>query len=308
VSTDPNRPKVAFDHRDPGLRPFIEVEAKVTLAILADVEEGSRSAREIVAELADTATGDAEAGAREMSDQIPPLRRLLPVCREGCSYCCHGAVFASSPEILRIADHVRSRPDEEQRALRERAAAVASLVRGLDLEQRAAARVPCPLLDTATGRCGVYPVRPVACRAYNSGSVEACKAAFDAGEASPTIPINPALFHVAHAYSFGMMTGCAAAGLDAGPYDLAVGVDLALGGLAAGEDLAARWLRGERVLEAATPEATAAVQAGYGQALAELAEDLAGGRLDAAARVAKKLDPDARRRERNRKKRDKQKR
>jgi Fe-S-cluster containining protein len=288
---------VNFDHTDPGLRPFIEVEAKIILDVFEEARSEGRSARELVRAVADTATTDAEAGARQMSDQLPLTRRLLPVCQSGCSYCCKSAVFASTPEILRIADYVKeTRTPEELVALRARAEDTAQRIAAFDIEARAAARIPCPLLDDATGRCGVYEVRPVACRAYHSGSVEACKKGFDAGEASPMLPMNPALFHVAHAYSFGMMTACAASGVDPGPYDLAVSLPAALA-----EDLSERWAAGERVLPVTL--ISEQLRTNYQGTLRQLGEDLRAGRLEDAARVAAKLDPDAKRREKNRKKR-----
>ncbi|MBX3190397.1 MAG: YkgJ family cysteine cluster protein [Labilithrix sp.] len=294
-------PKVSFDHTDPGLRPFIEVEAKIILDVFAQARDEVWSARDLVERVADTATSDAEAGAREMSEQVPSTRRLLPVCQEGCAYCCHGPVFASSAEILRVAAHLRAtRSPDELAALRTRAKETAARVAPLDLEQRAVEKVPCPLLDQASGRCGVYPVRPIACRAYHSGSVEACKKGFDACETNPLLPINPALFHVAHAYSFGMMTACAAEGLDPGPYDLAVALPAALD-----DDLSARWVAGERVLPSTA--VSERMREGYVTTLGELSADLRAGRLDAASRVAAKLDPDARRRERNKKKRERRK-
>lgn len=291
------QPGVSFDHTDPGLRPFIEVEAKMIVEILDEGRASGAPAREIVAAVADTATEDAELGARETSDQLPMTRRLLPVCKEGCAYCCHQIVFASAPEILRIADHLKAtRTPEQLVRLRRHAGDIADRVKDLDLLERAKASVACPLLDETTNGCSVYPVRPIACRAYHSGSIDACKEAFDRCDANPIIPINPALFHVAHAYAFGMMTGCEARGLDPGPYDLAVALPAALD-----TDLSEGWLRGERSLPAT--KVSAAVREGYEQTLGELSADLKGGRLEAAARVAAKLDPDARRRERNRKKR-----
>jgi hypothetical protein len=140
-------------------------------------------------------------------------------------------------------------------------------------------------------------VRPIACRAYHSGSVEACKKGFDAGDANPMLPINPALFHVAHAYSFGMMTACAASGVDPGPYDLASSLPAALA-----EDLSDRWAAGERVLPL-TPMSEQ-LRVNYEGTLRQLGEDLRAGRLEDAARVAATLDPDAKRRAKNKKKRE----
>lgn len=292
--------EVSFNHRDPALRPFIEVEAKLARGALR--EEGLSPA-EIVAAVADAGTSDAEQGAREMSEQLPATKRLLPVCQEGCAHCCYTTVFASTPEIIRIADHLAAtRSEEELARLRERAAEAAKKVRDLDLDARAKAQVPCPLLDVASGKCTAYDVRPVPCRAYHSGDVTVCKKAFDAGEANPIVPINPVLFHVAHAYGFGMMTGCASDGLDVGPYDLAATLPVAL----AGGDLAARWLAKEKVF-AHTPLSDEA-RIGYEAVTRELVSDLNEGRLNDAERVALQLDPEARRRERNKKKRKRRKR
>lgn len=292
--------EVSFNHRDPALRPFIEVEAKLARGAL---RERGLAPTEIVAAVADAATSDAELGAREMSEQLPATRRLLPVCQTGCAHCCYATVFASTPEILRIASHVKAtRGEGELAALQARAAATAEKVRGLDLDARAKAQVPCPLLDVATGKCTAYDVRPVACRAYHSGDVAVCKKAFDGGEANPVVPINPVLFHVAHAYGFGMMTGCASDDLDVGPYDLAATLPAAL----AGADLDARWLAKEKVL----PHTPLSDQAriGYEAVLEELVADLREGRMNDAERVALSMDPDARRRERNKKKRERKRR
>jgi Fe-S-cluster containining protein len=292
--------EVSFDHRDPALRPFIEVEAKLARGALR--EEGL-SPSEIVAAVADAGTSDAEQGAREMSELIPATKRLLPVCQEGCAHCCYTTVFASTPEILRIADHLKAtRSGPELAVLQERAAETAKKVHDLDLDARARARVPCPLLDVASGKCGAYEVRPVPCRAYHSGDVTVCKKAFDAGEANPIVPINPVLFHVAHAYGFGMMTGCASDGLDVGPYDLAATLPAAL----AGTDLPRRWLAKEKVF-GHTP-LSKQMRIGYEAVTGELVSDLNAGRLNEAERVALQIDPDAKRRARNKKKRERQKR
>lgn len=288
--------EVSFDHRDPALRPFIEVEAKLARGAL---REKGPSPKEIVASIADAGTSDAEQGAREMSDQIPATKRLLPVCQEGCAHCCYATVFASTPELLRIAGHLQAtRSESELASLAQRATETAARVRDLDLDARARARVPCPLLDVPTGKCMAYEVRPIPCRAYHSGDVTVCKKAFDAGEANPVVPINPVLFHVAHAYGFGMMAGCASDGLDVGPYDLAATLPAAL----AGQDLERRWLAKEKVF-AHTPLSDEA-KIGYEAVLDELVSDLNAGRLNDAERMALRLDPDARRRERNKKKRD----
>jgi Fe-S-cluster containining protein len=99
-------------------------------------------------------------------------------CSKGCSYCCHMRVVATAPEVLRIAVFVEQTFSVEERAaLTRRVAATDEQARGMSDEAWGKARLPCPLL--VAGECSVYPVRPLDCRAYNSCSVAACRAAFD---------------------------------------------------------------------------------------------------------------------------------
>ncbi len=87
-------------------------------------------------------------------------------CRSGCANCCTLAVNATLPEALAIA----SRLDTVQQ---ERLAATVTRISS-HARQSADARVflagyrravgPCPFLDD-TGNCGIYPRRPLACRA-----------------------------------------------------------------------------------------------------------------------------------------------
>ncbi len=295
--------RVGLDHRDPMLRPFIEVEAKIVRETLGEMRAGGVPAREVVNEVAELVQQDAERAANTMSERLSGGRRLPLACAEGCSYCCWtSTVHASAPEILRIGSWLKEhRSPEELEALSERAGAAAKEIASLDLTGRARAKIPCPLLDIDTGRCTAYEVRPISCRAYHSGSVEACKKAHDDGEANPVLPIDPPLFKVAHAHGFGMMTALASEGLDAGPYDLAAALPVVLA-----SDLDERWLAGESVLPHTRLSEDAGV--GYEAVLGELVADLREGRLDVAEGIARRLDPEARRKERNRRKREKRKR
>lgn len=44
---------------------------------------------------------------------------------------------------------------------------------------------PCPFLDDATGRCGVYAVRPLACRQYACGRADVHTEPFDPAAGIP---------------------------------------------------------------------------------------------------------------------------
>lgn len=295
--------KVGLDHRDPVLRPFIEVEAKIVRETLGELSQRGESAQAIVAAVAEMVEKDAEEVAGAMAARLSSGRRLPLACSEGCAYCCYSStVHASTPEILRIASWLKERlTSEELTTLTARARAAAEQIAPLDLDGRAQAKIPCPLLDVAKGRCTAYDVRPIACRAYHSGSVEACKRAHDAGEANPILPIDPPLFDVAHAHGFGMMTALVSEGLDVGPYDLAAALPVALESA-----LDERWLSGKKVLPHTRLSEEAEV--GYELVLGQLVNDLRSGRLDVAEGIARRLDPDARRKDRNRRKREKRKR
>ena len=298
-----NERRVGLDHQDPMLRPFIEVEAKIVREVVGELMGEGAPAREIVGTIAEMVQTDAETGARSMSERVSGGRRLPLACAEGCSYCCHSStVHASTPEILRIASWLKEhRSPAELADLKARSAAAAERIAPLDLAGRAREKVACPLLDPTAGRCTVYEVRPISCRAYHSGSVEACKRAHDDGEANPILPIDPPLFQVAHAHGFGMMTALVSEGLDAGPYDLTAALPVALE-----SELDERWLAGEKVLPHTRLSEDASV--GYELVLGQLAADLREGRLNVAEGIARRLDPEARRKDRNRRKREKRRR
>ena len=286
--------RVAFDHTDPGLRPFIEVQAKVSMSILDEAKDDGRGAEQTVAELCETCHGFSEEGAREVTARVEPGRRLPIACEPGCDYCCYGTVFASSAEILHLAAFI-ARDPELARAVGERAAAAAHKVAGLSIDERAGARVPCPVL--ADGACSAYEARPLSCRAYHSCDRGLCERAFQEADARPVLPIVPTMFHIPHAHGFGMMAGLQSAGLDVGPYDLASALPVALADPAG---TAERWLAGEAVFAHSTSSESA--RQGYASTLDALVKDLQTGQLDTAEKLMRRLDPDTRRRERNKRK------
>jgi Fe-S-cluster containining protein len=105
---------------------------------------------------------------------------LLP-CRGGCSACCYGPFDVSVADIELLLEGVRRLPQKAQLEVRRRARALVEKMEALepgwcaphsvvDLgDQRfdrlceALADQPCPLLDD-TGRCRIYPDRPMICR------------------------------------------------------------------------------------------------------------------------------------------------
>jgi Fe-S-cluster containining protein len=287
--------RVTFDHDDPFTRPLVEGQARITAEALA--EDATPAA---LFTMVDEAHAFGDEAAEEASAALPETARMVPACKAGCAYCCYGTVFASAPEVLRIASHLTTcRPREEVARLAEELAKTAERIAGMTQEERQAARVPCPLLDVPTGRCTVYEVRPFSCRAYNSGDAAACQRAFERGDTNPVLPVNPLLFRGRHAVSFGMMAGCAHGGRDVGPYELT----RALADCLARPDAAERWLAGEKPMThtAASEEA----RDGYAQTMADLVGRLSAGEMRTLDKHLSRLDPDARRKARNKRKREK---
>jgi Fe-S-cluster containining protein len=88
--------------------------------------------------------------------------------------------------------HLEERFGPSQRVLlREKLSAAVERNDILSDEERWAARIPCALLDE-DGRCSVYAVRPLRCRAFHSVSQGDCRAAFEGtSDAPPTV--NPTI-------------------------------------------------------------------------------------------------------------------
>lgn len=95
----------------------------------------------------------------------------LPLaCTAGCSACCHVHVGVTPIEAV-VIWRVVGAYDE----LRARIGEQAALIRGTTDARRWTLRAACPLLDTTTGQCGIYQIRPFGCRAWNSEDAASCE-------------------------------------------------------------------------------------------------------------------------------------
>jgi hypothetical protein len=168
-------------------------------------------------------------------------------------------------EALRISAYLRTSLDPlGLTRLRARIEALAPQVAEMSLEERAKARLPCPLLDESTGQCTVHPVRPLLCRGYNSCDLGACLRMYESGDTRTPPPGN--VEHAAvHKYVFAGLVLGAGRDRDSGPLELIHALRTALADL----DAEARWLAGESVFQFAdtriarerTPEWRAFVEA-----------------------------------------------
>jgi Fe-S-cluster containining protein len=111
-------------------------------------------------------------------------------CHMGCQWCCHQAVFASTHEMIVLADYLEKRfSPKVLDEVKEKARAKEQHMAVLSPAETLKTSFPCPLLRK--GSCMVYPVRPMACRIYLSSNEKSCYAKFQ----RPDDPdILPALF------------------------------------------------------------------------------------------------------------------
>lgn len=112
-----------------------------------------------------------------------------PACRKGCHWCCVQTVAMSVFEAAPLVEHVRRTWTAEQRAaLLERCRSVlATLSTHATDADRIRQRIPCVFLQD-DGACGVYDVRPLACRVFNSQDLAACLRVFEQGDLSRPPP------------------------------------------------------------------------------------------------------------------------
>jgi Fe-S-cluster containining protein len=164
-------------------------------------------------------------------------------CREGCSFCCYNQVELTPPEALLIGHHVAQNfTTEEKDALRakvNRSLRLKAVKSKKDLA-RLRRQFPCPLL--LGGRCSIYSVRPLVCRAMHTFEAEACEQELQGGKLGPGE-------YYAHRYEFvwsissGLQNGCRELGCQTGILDLSQALhDYLVQG-----NPVERWISGEEV-------------------------------------------------------------
>jgi len=108
-------------------------------------------------------------------------------CHMGCQWCCNQAVFASTHEMVVVADYLEKRFSPDTIAeIKEKARVKEVQLTGLTPKEVLNTSLPCPLLRKGT--CMVYPVRPMGCRIYLSSSEKSCHAKFKNPEDPTAIP------------------------------------------------------------------------------------------------------------------------
>ncbi|MFN8575975.1 MAG: YkgJ family cysteine cluster protein [Candidatus Sericytochromatia bacterium] len=102
-------------------------------------------------------------------------------CKLYCTFCCHNQVSLTAPEVMLISDYIKNNfTKDEILSLKKRVDSLDKDVKGMNAFQRKKAKKACALL--IDNKCSVYPVRPLACKGWNSMSVKDCEDAFNSGE------------------------------------------------------------------------------------------------------------------------------
>lgn len=169
-------------------------------------------------------------------------------CSAGCGYCCHTLVSVSPPEAFYVAWHLETAFEPEAReALKARVMASAERTQGMDGGERYTAREPCPFLRQDDWLCGLHTARPLVCRAMHSGSLAACKKAYDNRDASVPAPTMAVFFKNTTAYMSAYVSALRPRGLAIYPVELS----MALRVIWREDNALARWLGGEDLFDPA---------------------------------------------------------
>lgn len=187
-----------------------------------------------------------------------PEAEPKPACARGCASCCHQRVEITAPEAFAIARWLNA---DAVRYARWGAKVEAAAQRhaGFSSKQQFAAQSPCPFIEE-DGACGIYAVRPIACRRAHSLDAEVCRELARDPSRELTVPVSESLDWNTSALVLGGYEGMAHAGVPPHQYELAQAVSLAL----SSPESEARWQRGEDVLSSAltkTADALAALLA-----------------------------------------------
>jgi len=109
------------------------------------------------------------------------------MCRKGCDWCCHQAVFAVTHELLYLREYVKNELSEEsEKQLEEMARKKSELTLQKPVKELRLLKAPCPFLQEHS--CQVYAARPMACRIYLSSSESSCKNEYDDPEDETQFP------------------------------------------------------------------------------------------------------------------------
>jgi Fe-S-cluster containining protein len=223
-------------HPDPYT--LVDITAGAEVAAALEILSTERTAAKVY-ELAVNALGLAQQEIDQMLEHTSSESR--PACSAGCAYCCAIPVAVSPPEALYIAACLRATLSAvEQVEVRARLRTRVEERQGWTVDERWAHKRFCIFLREDR-RCGIYSIRPLACRGYNSLSQAACETAFtDKGD---WVRVHAGVRELAAGVIYGLVLVSKELGLEWGRHEIEAAVLRAL----ETPDAAERWARGEQV-------------------------------------------------------------
>lgn len=202
-----------------GFASSVEQTATALLGAAPSHEELTQAAR-AVQEMAETALARNRANAS------------LVACGPGCGHCCVLNVAVLAPEAAAIADYlIRKHSAAELDLQRQRIDRLYAQTRWVTDDERVTLCRPCAFLD-ANRCCGIYPVRPLLCRALTSIDPETCRLAIALHTVDEAPPVVTYLFQAnLFRQAFIALAGALGnAGLDTGSRELTEAVKIQFDG------------------------------------------------------------------------------
>jgi Fe-S-cluster containining protein len=230
----------------PGESPFgvtgLEMEARRSGRIATtEVLKRDRTPLAVV-QIAEKASETAERALALTMATSPPA--MPSACQPGCAWCCYKTVGTAAPEVLRIADYLRTHLSPE--ALQ---ATVDRIIRFDDErrlahpDKRSKAR-PCSLLRD--NQCIAYAVRPLTCRGFNSTDARKCEQSLDPRNKA-TVPAYQPQQRLYTLVLDGVRSGLSESGLSGELLELTGAMRIAL----TSADAKEKWLAGQNVFATA---------------------------------------------------------
>jgi Fe-S-cluster containining protein len=220
---------------------LLNTTAATTATAAMGVLSRGRTASHVY-ELATNAFELAQKSIKQVLARTSP--QAWPACRAGCAFCCAIPVAVSAPEALYIAAYLQATLSAAAQVdLRTDLQARVEQRHGWAVDARHAHKRHCVFLS-AERQCGIYAIRPLACRGYNSMSRAACEENFAGYE--DRVQMHVGVREAAAGTIYGLIMASKRLGLEWGRYELEAAVLRALDT----PDAAERWARGEQVFTA----------------------------------------------------------
>lgn len=169
------------------------------------------------------------------------LQGVTPACKPGCAYCCHYHVYVFAPEALAIAEHLLTKSAAMRDVIIEKLSANATQIANLSVNEHLQTNIACAFLSPQN-TCGIYEVRPWACRKHHSFDVQPCITTFDDPTSQDMNPQSPSWLGLAEGFIAATVVVQRQEGFDHRRYEMSTAVLEALSNRAAPR----RWKDGKR--------------------------------------------------------------